>query len=257
MDVTEPGARTGGQPPPRRLEASTLEKLRTISTATVATLLFKRGFRNQFIQRVWRLTERRQTMVGQALTVRHVAAREDLDFHGVFKQPGHPQRLAVESVGPGDVMVMDCRGDDSAASLGGILATRLQVRGCAGFVTDAGVRDTDYIAALNMPVYVASRSAPTNLTKHHTVETNVPITCGKAPVYPGDVILGDGDGVMVIPLHLVDEIVEEALEMEHFEEFIIGLVRAGRPVIGTYPADAETLALYEEHLKTNPRRFAD
>lgn len=240
----------------RRLDQLTIEKLTTISTATIATLLFKRGFRNQFIQGVWRLTEHRRPMVGQAFTVRHVAAREDLDYHGVFKQQGHPQRVAVDSIGQGDVMVMDCHRDASAASLGGVLATRLEVRGCAGFVTDAGVRDTDYVAALNMPVYVASRSAPTNLTKHHALETNVPISCGGVPVYPGDVILGDGDGVMVIPLHLLDELVVEALEMEHFENFIISLVRGGRPVIGTYPANEETLALYQEHLKTNPPPFA-
>ena len=241
-----------GNNPSRRLDTRTREQLKTISTATMATLMFKRGLRNQFIQGVSRLTEHRKPMVGQAFTLRHIAAREDIDVSPIFRETGHPQRVAIETIPEGDVLVMDCRADATAASLGGILATRLEVRQCAGFVSDAGVRDSDYIAALDMPVYCASRSAPTNLTKHHAIDINVPVTCGSVPVYPGDVILGDGDGVMVIPLHLLDELMPEALAMEHFELFITALVRGGRSVIGTYPADEETLALYEEYKKTNP-----
>lgn len=241
---------------PRRIDELTRAKLRTISTATVATILFKRGLRNQFVQGVSRLTKHSKPMVGQAFTLRHVAAREDIDVAAIFRELDHPQRVAVETVPEGDVMVMDCRGDKSAASMGGILATRLDVRGCAGVVSDAGVRDSDYISELNLPVYTASRSAPTNLTRHHAIDINVPVTCGNVPVYPGDVMLGDGDGVMVIPLSLLDSVVEEALGMEHFELFVTGLIRAGRPVIGTYPPNEETLALYEEYKKTNPPEFA-
>jgi regulator of RNase E activity RraA len=243
--------------PIRRIDALTREKLKTISTATVATLMFKRGLRNQFMQGVFRLTKHSKPMVGQAFTVRHIAAREDIDVSPIFRELDHPQRVAIESIPDGDIMVMDCRGDASAASLGGILATRLEVRGCAGFVSDAGVRDTDYISNLDMPAYVASRSAPTNLTKHHATDINVPVTCGKVPVYPGDVILGDGDGVMVIPLEILDDLIPEALRMEHFEIFITELVRGGRSVIGTYPANDETLALYEEYKKTHPFQFGE
>jgi regulator of RNase E activity RraA len=218
----------------------------------MATLLFKRGLRNQFIQGVTRLTRHSKPMVGQAFTLRHIAAREDIDVSPIFREPDHPQRVAIESVPAHDVLVMDCRGDSTAASLGGILATRLEVRACAGFVSDAGVRDSDYVAALDLPVYCAGRSAPTNLTRHHAVDMNVPVSCGGVPVYPGDVILGDGDGVIVIPLGVLDELLPQALAMEHFELFITALVRGGRPVIGTYPANEETLALYEEYKKTNP-----
>lgn len=243
---------TDARPSRRKLDAIAKRQLATISTATVATLLHRRGIRNQFVQGVQRLGSIKPPMVGQAFTLRHIAAREDVDAAGAFSDPRHPQRVAIETVPEGDILVMDCRSDASAASLGGILATRLQVRGCAGVVSDAGIRDSDYIASLALPVFVASRSAPTNLTKHHAVETDVPITCGQVPVYPGDVLLGDGDGVIVIPLHLVDEIIADALPMEHFENFVIELVRAGRPVIGTYPPDDETLALYEEYKKTHP-----
>ncbi len=239
----------------RRLDASTRDQLRTVSTATMATLMFKRGLRNQFLQGVTRLTEHKKPMVGQAFTLRHIAAREDIDVSPIFRELDHPQRVAIETVPPDEVLVMDCRADASAASLGGILATRLEVRGCAGFVSDAGVRDSDYIAALDIPVYCAGRSAPTNLTRHHAIDINVPVTCGGVPVYPGDVILGDGDGVMVIPLDLLDELLPEALAMEHYELFITALVRGGRSVIGTYPANAETLELYEQYKKTNPFQF--
>lgn len=239
----------------RRLDDLTREKLRTISTATVATILHRRGLRNQFIQDVFRLTAHRRPMVGQAFTLRHIPAREDIDVPAIFRERNHPQRVAVETVPPGDVLVLDCRRDASAASLGGILATRLEVRGCAGVVSDAGIRDTDYAAALEMPIYVASRSAPTNLTKHHAIDMNVPIGCGGVAVYPGDVMLGDGDGVMVIPLELVDEVVADALKMEHFELYATDLIRGGRPVIGIYPADEATLAAYEEHKRSNPPPF--
>ncbi len=236
----------------RRLDEAARAKLRTISTATVATILHRKGLRNQFVQGVFRLTRHDRPMVGQAFTLRHIPAREDIDVAAIFREPDHPQRVAVESVPKGDVLVLDCRRDASAASLGGILATRLDVRGCAGVVSDAGIRDSDYAAGLDLPIYVAARSAPTNLSKHHACDINVPVGCGGVAVYPGDVMLGDGDGVMVIPLHLLDAVIEEGLGMEHFEPFAQSLVRGGRPVIGTYPADAATLAEYDDYSRDNP-----
>ena len=119
---------------PRRLDDLTLAKLKTISTATVATILHRRGLRNQFVQRVFRLTTHQRPMVGQAFTLRHIPAREDIDVPTIFRELDHPQRVAVETVPAGDVLVLDCRQDASSASLGGILATRLEVRGCAGVV---------------------------------------------------------------------------------------------------------------------------
>ena len=163
----------------------------------------------------------------------------------------------METVPAGDVLVMDCRRDATSASLGGILATRLQVRGCAGFVSDSGIRDTDYVSGLDMPVYVAARSAPTNLTKQHAVDMNVPIGCGGVPVYPGDVVLGDGDGVMIIPLELLDVVIEEALYMEHFEPFAQNLILQGTVITDVYPANEETKAKYAEYRKANPPQFGE
>jgi len=241
----------------RRIDETTRAKLATISTATVATILHAKGLHNQFIQGVFRLTEHRRPMIGQAFTLRHIPAREDIDKREIFRDPQHPQRVAVESVGPGDVLVLDCRRDASSASLGGILASRLQSRGCEGVVSDAGIRDSDYAASLDLPVYVASRSAPTNLTRQHGVDMNVPIGCGGVAVYPGDVILGDGDGVMVIPLEYLDDILPEALRMEHYEPFAQAHILKGAKVTDFYPAKEEALALYAEYKRTNPMPFGD
>lgn len=241
----------------RRLDDATRAKLATISTATVATILHRHGLRNQFIQNVFRLNPAGPPMIGQAFTLRHIPAREDIDVPAIFRDPDHPQRVAVETIPAGDVLVMDCRQDATAASLGSILATRLVVRGCAGVVSDAGIRDAETAASLDMPIYVASRSAPTNLTKHHAIDINVPIGCGGVAVYPGDVMLGDGDGVMVIPLERLDDIVADALRMEHFELFATDLIKAGRSVIGIYPANEQTLAEYEAHKAQHPLPFGD
>lgn len=211
-----------------------------VGTATLCTLLFKRGLRNIFIQRVSRLNTQKVRMVGPAYTLRYIPAREDLDQLEVFKDPAHPQRAAVEQVPSGHILVMDCRGDDSAASAGSILANRLEVRGCAGLVTDGGLRDVDEIAALGMPVFCARPSAPTNLTKHHGVDLNVPIGCGSVAVYPGDILVGDGDGVVVLPAEIANEVAAEAKGMDEFERWVTDRVKGGQSIVGLYPANDKT-----------------
>lgn len=224
--------------------AATLALLRDASTASIATALHKRGLRNQYVQGVLPIGGGDRRMAGPAFTLRYIPAREDLDVVEAFRDPAHPQRVAVETVPPGHVLVMDCRRDASAASAGSILLTRLDVRGCAGVVTDGGVRDAAGIGGLAMPCFAAGPSAPTNLARHHAVDIGVPIGCGGAPVYPGDIMVGDGDGVMVVPALLAAEIAAEVAAMEAFEAFALREVRAGRPVIGTYPPNAETQARY-------------
>lgn len=184
-------------------------------------------------------------MVGPAYTLRYIPAREDIDSIDVFRSVDHPQRRAVEEVPPAHVLVMDCRQDSSAASAGSILVTRLQVRGCAGIVTDGGLRDVDDISALEMPAFYARPSAPTNLTKHHAVDLNVPIGCGGVAVYPGDIVVGDGDGVVIVPVDLVDSIVAEAKGMEEYEAWVMEQVKAGASILGLYPMNDENRARYE------------
>ena len=222
-----------------KLALETRDKLKTVSTATLTTCLFKRGLRNQFIQGVHRLNPQAEVMVGEAFTLRYMPAREDLNPITVFHDRSHPQRKAIEDCPPGAVFVIDSRKDARAASAGAILVTRLMVRGVAGIVTDGGFRDSEEIARLPMPAYHHRPSAPTNLTLHQAVEADVPIGCGDAPVFPGDVVVGDADGVVVVPAHLVDEIAAEAVEMTAYEDFVIEQVVGGRSIFGLYPATDE------------------
>jgi regulator of RNase E activity RraA len=218
------------------LHDETKAKLKKVSTASVATALYKRGLRNQFIQGVVPVAPKAEVMVGQAFTLRYIPAREDRNPISVFRNPDHPQRVAMETCPPGWVLVMDARKDARAATAGSILITRLALRGAAGVVSDGGFRDAEGIGALDMPAYFAKPSAPTNLTLHEALDLNVPISCGDAPVFPGDVLLGDKDGVMVIPAHLADEIADECLDMERYEEFVLERVRDGATIIGLYPS---------------------
>ncbi|GGK42812.1 ribonuclease activity regulator RraA [Salinarimonas ramus] len=228
------------------LSDATRATLKTCSTASVATALYKRGLRNQFVQGVVPVAPKREVMVGQAFTLRYIPAREDRNPITVFRDPNHPQRVAIETCPPGHVLVMDARKDARAATAGSILITRLALRGAAGVVSDGGFRDADGIGALDMPAYYAKPSAPTNLTHHEAIELNGPIACGDAPVFPGDVMLGDRDGVMVIPAHLADEIAGECAGMESFEDFVMEEVRGGAAIIGLYPATREdVLRKYE------------
>lgn len=214
-------------------------KLSRVSTASVATALYKRGLRNQFIQGVGPVNWKGKNMVGQAFTLRYIPAREDRNRLDVFRNADHPQRMAMETCPPGFVLVMDSRKDARAASAGSILITRLALRGCAGVVSDGGFRDAEGIGRLNMPAYHQRPSAPTNLTLHEALDIDVPISCGDAPVFPGDVMVGDGDGVMVIPAHLADEIADECTGMEIFEDFVLEQVEAGASIIGLYPPTKE------------------
>ena len=221
------------------MKAETRAKLMNVSTATLCTALFKRGLRNQFLQDVRPLNPALPNMVGEAYTLRYMPAREDLNPISVFLDRAHPQRKAVEECPPGAVLVIDSRKDARAASAGGILVSRLMVRGVAGVVTDGGFRDSPEIAELTIPAYHSRPSAPTNLTLHQAIEANVPIGCGDAPVFPGDVVVGDREGVIIIPAHLADEIADEAIEMTAFEDFVIEEVLKGRSILGLYPPTDE------------------
>lgn len=227
------------------LQDSTRAALKRVSTATLATALYKRGFRSQMIQGVLPLRKLGESMVGEAFTLRTIPAREDLNPLSAFRDRAHPQRKGVEDCPPGHIFVVDSRKDPRAASAGGILVTRLMVRGVAGVVTDGGFRDAEDIARMAIPAFHARPSAPTNLTLHQPIEMNVPIGCGDAPVFPGDVLVGDNDGVIVLPAHLATELADEAVEMTAFEDFVQERVAAGHSILGLYPpTDEANLELF-------------
>jgi regulator of RNase E activity RraA len=224
------------------MDRETLELLKQASTATISTQLLARGLRNTFLHGLKPLTNQR--MAGPAFTLRYIPAREDLDTLDVYKDYDHPQRKAVESVPEGHVLVMDCRGQGRAASAGGILLTRLQVRNAGGLVTDGTLRDTPEIAQLELPVYAQGPSPLTNLAQHHAVDINVPIGCAEVAIYPGDVMVGDEEGVVCVPQHLANEVARAAKEQEELEAWIQNEIRNGKPLRGTYPPDEETRRRY-------------
>ncbi|MCG8444943.1 MAG: ribonuclease activity regulator RraA [Hyphomicrobiales bacterium] len=229
-------------------------ELANVSTATVSTALFKRGLRNQYIQDVRPLSPKGRSMVGLAFTLRYMPAREDLNGIEVFRDRSHPQRAAIEQCPEGHVMVIDSRKDARAASAGGILISRLMRRGVAGIVTDGGFRDSAEIAGLDIPAYHNRPSPPTNLTLHQAIDMNVPIGCGDAPVFPGDLILGDDEGVIVIPAHLAEEIAAETVEMTAYEDFVTDEVLKGRSIFGLYPpTDEQSLKDFEAWRTANNR----
>ncbi len=228
------------------LKQETRDALMTVSTATLTTALFKRGFKNCYLQGPQRLRPG-PNMVGFAYTLRYIPAREDLDGLESFADRENPQRKGVEECPEGAVFVVDSRGDALAASAGCILATRLQKLGCAGIVTDGGFRDAPEIAEIDMPSYHVRPSPPTNLTRHHAVGINEAIACGGVSVFPGDIMVGDGEGVVCIPAHLVDEVAAEATEMTAFEDFVLECVQDGASTFGLYPpTDPATKVRYQE-----------
>jgi regulator of RNase E activity RraA len=225
-------------------------RFRTISTATLATALFKRGFKNQCIQNVMPVHTSGKKLIGTAFTMRYIPAREDLNTIEAFKYPNHPQRVAIETCPENAVLIIDSRKDARAASAGSILITRLSMRGCAGIITDGGFRDSEEIAALDFPSYHHRPSAPTNLTLHQAIGINEPISCGDVAVFPGDLLVGDADGVVVIPDHLIEELAIECLAMTQFEDFVMQEVKNGASIRGLYPpTDPATLERFKNWKK--------
>lgn len=216
------------------------DQLMQVSTATLTTALFKRGFKNVYIQGAKRMNPG-VNMVGFAYTLRYIPAREDLDGLDSFADRENPQRKGVEECPKGAIFVIDSREDATAASAGAILVTRLKVLGCNGVVTDGGFRDAPEIASMDMPAYHKQPSAPTNLTKHHAVGINEAIACGGVSVFPRDVIVGDNEGVVVLPANIANDVAAEAVEMTVFEDFVIEMVQNGASTFGLYPpTDPET-----------------
>jgi regulator of RNase E activity RraA len=235
------------------LKDETRNKLCKVSTATLTTAMFKRGFKNVYIQGIHRLAPG-PNMVGPAYTLRYIPSREDLDVLSSFADRSNAQRKGVEECPAGAVFVVDSRGDATAASAGCILVTRLHRLGCAGIVSDGGFRDSPEIARMSMPAYHARPSAPTNLTKHHAVAINDPIGCGGVAVFPGDIMVGDDEGVVCLPAHLADEVAQDAWEMTVFEDYVLEKVQEGASTFGLYPPTAPgTLAEFAAWRKKHNR----
>ena len=222
---------------------ATVEALGKGSTATLTTQLFRRGFRTRFMQGVVPLKPGTR-LLGAARTLRYLPMREDLDTLDTLGARTNAQRAVIEDIRPGEVLVIEGRSDLRAGSLGNILALRLQVLGAAGIVTDGAFRDSPNIRRLSIPTYAAGQNANTNLTIYHPADFDLPIGCGGVLVEPGDAVVGDDEGVVVIPEQLVDEVAHDALEQETAEEFIYDLILEGASVFDAYPMNDEMRARY-------------
>ena len=220
-------------------------QLGSVCAATIATELFNRGLRNCFLYGVKPLNAAHCRFVAEAFTLRYIPSREDIDDYTIYHKPGHPQRVAIESCPPGHVLVMDCRNDPVGASGGDILLTRLMKRGVAAVVTDGSFRDSPTIAELGFPAFAAGQSPNISLVRHHAVDMQVPIACAGVAVYPGDVLVGEAEGVMVIPRHLAAEVAAGAVERDLSEAFVMEKIHAGASITGVYPFSEETKRAYE------------
>jgi 5-oxopent-3-ene-1,2,5-tricarboxylate decarboxylase / 2-hydroxyhepta-2,4-diene-1,7-dioate isomerase len=213
-----------------------------VAVATLSAVLRKRGYHDVFIEGV-RAGREGTRIVGRARTLRFIPFRPDL-----FKQRGggfNAQKRAFDSVEPGEVLVVEARGERGTGTVGDVLALRAQVRGAAGIVTDGGVRDFEVVNGFDIPVF-SQGPHPSVLGRRHVPwETDVTIACGGAAVQPGDVIVGDGDGVIVIPPVLVEEVVAEAVVQEAEDAWVAEQVAAGASVDGLFPMNAEWRAKYE------------
>lgn len=229
------------------MSPESIEALRSVSTATLQSQLMKRGLR-QCTMRGVRALDPSGTgrLVGAAYTLRFVPLREDRNPLTRLGDADNPARRAIEDCPAHQVLVMDARGIGHCATMGDILAMRLKVRDVAGVVTDGGVRDADAVRKVGLAVFCAGPAAPASPSAHLPADRQVPVACGGVAVFPGDVLVGDGDGVVVIPEAMVDDVAASGAQQESIEGFIFELVRAGRPVIGTYPP---TDAIREEHAR--------
>jgi regulator of RNase E activity RraA len=220
------------------LSPATRDALLSVGTSTLTGVLLRRGLNNMCMQEVVPVRRDLPRLVGLAFTMRFIPSRADKDAPGAPGR-GQVQRQAMEECPPGHVLVVDARGDARAASAGDLYVGRLKARGCAGIVTDGGLRDTDGILKVGLPAYHRRASSPPSPIVHHPADLNLPIGCGGVAVYPGDVIVGDADGVVVIPPDIVDAVAAAALESALYDEFAEAEVARGRSLVGLFPVAGE------------------
>ena len=233
------------------LAPDTLDRLGRISTPTLCTQLYKLGLRSRFLTGV-RPVRSDCRLVGEAVTVRCAPAREDLTTYEALGDPAYPQRHAIEHIGRGQVLVMEGRGTLDAACAGDILVARLIARGAAGLVVDAGIRDFVSAQQSGLPIYTLGPAAPAHVARLMAVDEGVPIGCAGVLVVPGDIMVGDGEGVVCVPRGVADKVAATGLEQEELEAFVLQKIRAGAPLPGTYPPNPATIAEYESWRRTHP-----
>jgi len=227
------------------MDANVLKKLSEISVATAAMQLLKRDVRNVSLAGVMPINDPVLPITGPAYTLRFVPLREDLSTLEALGGADYSPRRAIEECPKDSVLVIDGRNRSDIAVLGDLLTERLHQRGVTGVVSDGGVRDFKATLDVGLPVYAAGPAAPAHIAGHAAADRETPIACGGVAVLPGDIIKGDGDGVVVIPLTLAGKVARDGAEQERYERFAKLKIREGRPVLGVYPPSEETRKEYD------------
>lgn len=240
-------------PPPLRERVSVsdavLDRLARVSSGSLTTQLFKKGFRQPVLRGLRPLQATPRPFAGRAFTMRFIPAREDIDTYAtltVTPNADNLQWVGVEQTQAGDVMVIDSRGDSSAASMGNMLLLRMARRGVRAVVTDGAFRDGSEIAQMQLPAWSAAITATTRLSYHRVADLQVPVSCAGVAVYPGDVIHGDADNVSVIPAHLAQEMADLCEAQDDIEAYLARRVDRGEALWGLYPPSEATRAQYRE-----------
>ncbi len=234
------------------LDEKAIEALSGITTATITTVLHKKGLRNVWLRGTKPLNRGQKRIVGPAFTLRFIPAREDLATPESWASPVST-RAAIEAMPPGCIAVADAMGYTDAGIFGDILCQRIKVRGVAGLITDGVVRDLAGVLRTDLPVWCNGAAAPASIAGLTFVNWQEPIACGGVAIFPDDIIVADDDGAVVIPKALLNDVIDAGIEQERFEAWIIGEVQSGTALPGLYPPNAETKARYETFRKSHTK----
>jgi len=221
-----------------------IDILRSLTTATITTILLKKGLRNTWMRGPMPFTDGQKRVVGRAFTLRFVPMREDLATPESWAKP-ISTRHAIENMPEGAIAVVDAMGFTDAGIFGDILVARMKKRGVEALITDGVMRDAAGVADVGLPLWCAGVAAPPAIAGLTFVGWQEPIACGGVAVFPDDIIVADGDGAVVIPGGLVDHVVEHGPEQEQLEGWMISEIDKGAKLPGLYPPDEETRARYE------------
>ena len=225
--------------------------------ANLSNALLRRGLRNTFLPGISPVSPDQEPMVGPAFTLRFIPAREDIDSMNIYARDDSLHRRAIEECPRGAVLVMATGGDARASAMGDMMALRLRMRGVSGVITDGGFRDSPGIRDTALPCFQRQGSGPPTPIALHPVEFNTPVGCASVAVYPGDVIVGNGEGVVAIPRHLADEVAAEVAEEVGYEAFVGFQLKRGRSIFGLFPATAESRKEYRTWLADGRPKLED
>ena len=218
------------------------------TTASLTAQLVKRGLRTRAISNIGPINPDTPRVFGPAYTLRYIPMREDLATGAAMADPENPQRKAIEVMPAGHVLVADTHGLDVSGTLGDILVARLRVRGVAGVVSDGPMRDIAELENIDFPVFARGNAAPPSYASMLAADAQVPIGCGGVAVFPGDIVVGDEDGVVILPAAIAEEVARDAVEQDRLEAYVRQRIENGDSIVGVYPPNEETQAAYKAWL---------